>query len=57
MFISFENFLKGKTIVMTDPWLPGAGDEKKKDTDCNRTQSRWDKADGTCSKVKKIKPE
>lgn len=41
---------------MTDPWLPGAGDEKK-DTDCNRTQSRWDKADGTCSKVKKIKPE
>ena len=37
---------------MTDPWLPGAGDEKK-DTDCKRTQSRWDKTDGTCSKVNK----
>ena len=42
--------------MMTDPWLPGARNEKK-DTDYNRTQSRWDKTDGTCSKVKKIKPE
>ena len=41
-------------MVMTDLLLPGAGDEIK-DTNCKRTQSRWDKTDGTCSKVKKKK--
>ena len=39
-------------MVMTDLLLPGAGDEIK-DTNCKRTQSRWNKTDGTCSKVKK----